>query len=224
MRNSKDIKKRWPNSISMGDSGKGKTWLIGTMLAHHKPYIIDTENGIMTIKEGDFDYEIVNTFAEFKKEVNWFLKNYKKHGYTILVIDGLSRLQQYLIDGLLPDGVYKLDFDLWTEILAKSRKIINTLTKELPVPVHCTVMAGESKDPITKVNKIFPNVQGAFKYDLLGYFDVCFFHDVFKKDNKDRFMVQTKGDQRIIAKSRLAGLKKFEENNYSIIANLIKGD
>ncbi|MEA2036376.1 MAG: AAA family ATPase [Nanoarchaeota archaeon] len=228
MKSSKELKVRWPNSISISDSGKGKTFFIGTMTKHHKIYLIDTERGSMTIKDKNFDYEIVDTFKELEREVYWYFDNYKKHGYTMLVIDSISRLQQYLVDELLDkennnskNKSYKLDFDQWAEILARLRKLVDVLTKKLPTPIHMTVMAGESKDQLTKINKVYPNIQGAFKHDLLGYFDVVLYHDCGEGKNGQTFWVQTQGDQRIIAKSRLQGLNKIEKNSYDCIARIM---
>lgn len=231
MRSSKELKVKWPNSISISDSGKGKTWLIGTMTKYHKVYFIDTEDGSLTINDKEFDFEIVNTYAEFIKEVEWYFKNYKKYGYTMLVVDSISRLQQYLVDELMDKAnkgkdisqhSYKLSFDDWAEILARLRKTVDVLTKKCPTPVHMTVMAGESKDQLTKMSKIFPNIQGAFKHDLLGYFDVVLYHDCALKDGEQTYWFQTQGDQRVIAKSRLQGLKRIERNSYDCIAKLVK--
>jgi hypothetical protein len=84
-------------------------------------------------------------------------------------------------------------------------------------------MASEGKDELTGMVKVYPNLQGAFKYDLCGYFDVVLYHDCGEEKGVQRYWVQTSGDRRIVAKSRLQGLKKIEPNDYTIISNLIKG-
>ena len=91
-------------SLSIGDSGKGKTYFAGTICNHGKPFFIDSEGGLKTVANYDFDYVSVNTWTEFTEALTWYYNNYKERGYTHLVIDSFTRLQQYLAKGLNPDG------------------------------------------------------------------------------------------------------------------------
>ena len=210
------------NTLSIGDSGKGKTWFSGTISDYGKPFIIDAEKGLMTSANKEFDYTEVNTFKEFGEACQWYMKNYKEHGYTHLVIDSITRLQQYLAKEIAVD--MKLTQQQWGELLATLRKTIDWLTKQCPTHVHVTAMAMESKDALTGGIKIFPNIQGAFKHDLAGYFDVVLYHDCGEKEGKQVYWVQTQGDQRITARSRLDSIKKlnkFERNDYGIINDIL---
>jgi len=212
------------NSLSVGDSGKGKTHFIGSIIdCGFKPYIIDAEGGVKTIANKVFDYEQVNTWAAFLVELAWFYNNYKEKGYTHLVIDSISRLQQYLAAEICKDG--KLTMNQWGEVLANLRSCIDKLTKTCPTNLHMTSMAMEAKDELTGMTKIYPNIQGAFKFDLAGYFDVVLYHDCGEKDGSQRYWVQTQADTRVTtARSRLDCIKKmakFEQSNYSIIADII---
>jgi len=211
------------NTLSIGDSGKGKTWFAGTIADYGKPFIIDSEKGLMTAATKVFDYVEVNTFKEFQEACVWFMKNAEKEGYTHLVVDSVTRLQQYLAESISKD--MKLSQQQWGEILATLRKTVNWLTKECPTHVHVSAMAMESKDELTGGVKIFPNIMGAFKFDLAGYFDVVLYHDCgINKSNEQAYWVQTKGDSRIPARSRLDAikpLKKFERNDYGIIADIL---
>lgn len=213
------------NSLSIGDSGKGKTYFAGTICNHGKPFIIDSEGGLKTIANKVFDYVAVNTWAEFTEACTWFYNNWEKEGYTHLVVDSFTRLQQYLAVGISPDG--KLTQQQWGEILASLRKVIDRLTKTCPTSLHVSAMAMESKDELNGGIKIFPNIQGAFKYDLAGYFDIVLYHDCAVKGDNQVYWVQTQGDQRITARSRfdsIKKLKKHEPNDYAIIANIFKGE
>lgn len=212
-------------SLSIGDSGKGKTYFAGTIADYGKPFIISSEGGLLTSCDKEFDYVEVNTFKQFEEACGLFMQIYKEKGYTHLVVDSITRLQYYLTRDLAPDG--KLTQNQWGEVLAKLRKVVDWLTKEVPIHVHVTAMAKESKDELTGMVKIYPNLQGAFQYDLAGYFDIVLYHDCKYKGDEQQYYVWTKGDQRVVAKSRLDKIKplnKYEHNNYSIIAGIYKGD
>ena len=223
IKKSKDlIKNAKVNTLSIGDSGKGKTFFVGSIADYGKPFVVDAELGLMSAADKDFDHVSVDTFKQFGNACRWYMDNYKEHGYTHLVVDSVSRLQQYLAREISPD--MKLTQQQWGEILATLRKTIDWLTKQCPTHVHVTAMAMESKDDITGAIKIYPNIQGAFRYDLAGYFDVVMYHDCGEKEGKQVYWVQTQGDQRITARSRLDSIKKlnkFEINNYGIINDIL---
>ena len=211
------------NTLSIGDSGKGKTWFAGSIADYGKPFIIDAEQGLITIANKKFDYVTVDTFKQFGEACKWYMVNAKKEGYTHLIVDSITRLQQYLAKEISPD--MKLTKQQWGEILATLRNTINWLTKDCPTHVHVNAMAMESKDDLTGAIKIYPNIQGAFRYDLAGYFDVVMYHDCGEKDGKQTYWVQTQGNMRITARSRLDSIKKlnkFERNDYGIINDIIK--
>lgn len=213
------------NTLSMADSGKGKTFFVGTIADNNKPFIIDAEGGLVTACDKEFDYVTVDSFAKYGEACQWYMQNYEDKGYTHLVVDSITRLQQYLVSSLSPDG--KITMNQWGEVLATLRKSVNWLTKECPTHVHMTAMAMESKDELSGRIKVYPNLQGAFKYDLAGYFDVVLYHDCGVKEGAQTYWVQTEGDERITARSRLNALKKLDKyspNNYGIIDAIIKGD
>jgi len=210
-------------SLSIGDSGKGKTHFIGSICDHGKPFVIDSESGLLTIADKKFDGCTVNTFTEFGEAIQYYMANYEEKGYTHLIVDSFTRLQQYLAVELSPEG--KLTQNQWGEVLAKLRKVANFLTKDVPTHVHVTAMAMESKDDLTGAVKVFPNIQGSFKYDLAGYFDVVMYHECGEKEGNQVYWVQTQGDERITARSRLSSIgdmPKYAPNNYSIISGLLK--
>lgn len=212
------------NTLSIGDSGKGKTWFIGSIKeCGYNPFVIDAEGGVTTICDKDIDYVSVNTWSDLEKAYGLFLENYQEKGWTHFVVDSITRLQQYLVFELDPSG--KITRQQWGEVLAKLRKFVDVLTKQCPVPVHMTAMAMESEDEITKMKKVYPNIQGAFKHDLAGYFDVTMYHDCGEKDGQTVYWVQTEGDQRITARNRASNIKKlekFEANDYAIIKSIIE--
>lgn len=213
------------NTLSIGDGGKGKTFLIGTMIdAGFKPYIIDAENGLKTIANKVFDYDEVSTWDDFLVKVAWYYNNYKERGYTHLVVDSITRLQQYLAVKINKDG--KLNQAQWGEVLASLRAVVDRITKTCPTSLHVTAMAMEAKDELTGAVKIFPNIQGSFKFDLAGYFDIVLYHECGERDGKQAYWVQTQADQRIQARNRYdhaCKLNKYEPSNYAVFSKLING-
>jgi len=211
-------------SISIGDSGKGKTRFSGSISKYGKPFVIDVEKGLTTCADLDIDYVEVDNWNQLTEAYSWFLKNYQEKGYTHLVIDSLTRLQEYWIRDNAPNG--KMTQPQWGECLAWMKKFVDKVTKECPVHVHMTAMAMESKDELTGGIKVYPNIQGQFKHNLPGYFDVVLYHDCGVKDGNTIYWVQTEGDQRIIARNRLnavAPMAKKEVSDYGIIARIYNG-
>lgn len=223
--NTSDLKNlKRVTSLSISDAGKGKTWFLGTMAKYGKPFIIDTEMGMTTIADKNIDYVTVKSWKDFLAALTWYWKNWEEKGYTHLGIDSITRAQMYRVFELNKDG--KLDRGQWGEVLADVRKVISRLTLECPTSVHVNAMAMESEDELTKITKIFPNLQGAMKFDLAGYFDVVLYHHSGEKNGEQQYWVQTQGDQRIPARSRLTAvkpLKKFEQNDYGILADILGG-
>jgi hypothetical protein len=84
----------------------------------------------------------------------------------------------------------------------------------------------EDKDEVTGKVKLWPSIQGQFRFKLAGYFDVVLYHECGEKGGEQVYWTQCQGDERIAARSRLdslAKLNKFEKNSYEIINNLIGG-
>jgi hypothetical protein len=226
IKKSSDLKKDFKvNTLGIGDSGKGKTVFATSIAKYGSPFIIDAEGGLMSGANQEFDYVTVNDFNQFSEACQWYMSNWSKHNYTHLVVDSITRLQSYLVYGLNKDG--KLTQSQWGEVLATLRKVVNWLTKECPTHVHMTAMAMESKDELSGGIKIYPNIQGAFKFDLAGYFDVVMYHDCGVQDGEQKYWVQCQGDTRITARSRLDSIKKLdkhEQNDYQIINSIIQGE
>ena len=191
--------------LSMGDSRTGKTAFLGTICDHEKVLILNAEDGLSTIEGKKFDAIRVTTFKEFKEALNWYLTEGHKD-YTMLAVDSINRVQSFLAFELDKDG--KLTQNQWGEVLATLRKVLEVLQTKCPTGYFMSSMAMESKDELTGRIRIYPNLGGAFKYDLTGYFDTVLYHHA-KADTKGetQYYCQLQGDTRVVAGSRLTGLK-----------------
>lgn len=209
--------------LSIGDSRTGKTHFIGTICDHEKVFIINAEDGLATINGKNFDFVKVNNFAEFKEALNWYMTEGYKN-YNMLSIDSINRVQSYLQYELDESG--KLSQNQWGELLATMRKIIDVLSKRCPTSLHITSMAMESRDELTGQVRIYPNVQGSFKFDLTGYFDTVLFHTcALDKDGQTKYWCQIQGDSRVIAGTRhqqFKGLKNIP-SDYGYIKTKLNG-
>jgi len=224
--------------LSHGDSGKGKTHFIGTMCKFGRPFIIDTERGLLSIadKDGQYDHSTVSTYREFVAAVDWYFANAVEKKYTYLVVDSITRLQRLLIDEILkvPMGdtlsalalkPKTLSIREWGEINTTMTAVVDTICLKSPTSVHFTALSGESTDEVSGITKVWPLVQGGFRFQLPGFFDLVLYHDSQLKDGKVNYYIQTEGCARNIAKNRmghLGKLKTFELNNYEVIHNVLK--
>jgi len=218
-------------SISIGDSRKGKTYFIGTACDLCRVFIIDAESGLKSIKDKKFDFVTVNTWKETEDALTWYLTEGYQN-YDLLAIDSITRIQSYLKEQLKdgPDehGKNKGNMTMGKyDILAiKLRKVVDVLTKKCPTSVHMTAMAGEFHDELTGATKIYPNLQGGFKFDLLGYFDTIMYHNMAVTKDGEQYWCEIAGSERNCAGTRLAELKatygKAMPNNYKCIYDAVR--
>ncbi len=200
-------------SISIGDSRSGKTYFVGTMCdSKRKVFILDTEGGLETIKDKKFSFCTVNTWDEAKNVLDWYMmEGYKKFEY--FVIDSLNRLQTYLIDDITdkPDEHGKnrgiMTINKFGILSAKLKKVVDVLTKKCPSSVHFIVTAAESKDEVTGATRLYPAIQGSFKFELLGYMDTILYHRSAIDKEGEKFWCQIGSDSRVIAGTRIKKLK-----------------
>lgn len=214
-------------SISIGASRVGKTHFIGTMADVGKLLILDAEDGLKTIRDKKFDYVTVNNWVETEEALNWVMTNSLDGGYTHFAVDSLNRVQTYFIEYITAEkdehgkNAGMMTMNKWGVVLAKIRKIVDVLTKQLPLSVHMNVTAMESKDEVTGATMLYPALSGTFKHEVLGYFDTILYHRAALDNGNQKYWCQLGADSRIIAGTRIQELKnKFGDvmpNDYAHI-------
>ena len=220
-------------SISIGASRTGKTHLIGTMCDVGKVFIIDAEDGLKTIRGKDYDYYTVNNWKETEDILNWFMSGGHSK-YTHLAIDSINRIQAYLVASVTVDadehGKNKgvMTMSKWGIVGAKLRKIVDVLTKQSPTSVHMNVTAMESKDEVTGATMLYPSLSGAFKHEILGYFDTIMYHRAGVDKGEQKYWIQLGADARIQAGTRIQKLKETYGNvmpvDYACIHDSLKSE
>ena len=197
------------HTIVVGKSGTGKTSLIGTACDHEKVFVISLENGLQSIADKQFDFERCETYAEFKREINWFMKNYKERGYTLLAIDSITRLQRMITQDMNDKSKSsKLTYDEFAELLAIMRKLCDVITRSRDFSSIITCLDVETKDDTKGVIKENPNLEGKFAFEVFGYFDNAVVSRVGRgKDGKLTYWLEVAGDERTAAKTRMTHLR-----------------
>jgi len=219
-------------SISVSDSRKGKTHFIGTMADHGKLFVIDVECGLSTITDKKFDFVTVHNWKEIEEALEWYMLEGQKT-YTHLAIDSITRIQSYLKEYLIqePDSHKKnkgvMTMGKYDTLAIKLRKIVDVLTKQCTSSIHMTAMAQEEKDKLTGAVKIFPNLQGGFKFDLVGYFDTILYNQMgLDAKGNPAYWCEIAGTERNCAGTRLQKVKqaypKVMPNDYTCIVNALK--
>lgn len=229
-------------TVCIGDSRKGKTYFIGTMADHGKLFVIDCEEGLSTIKSKKFDYVTVSNWEEAREVLNWFMVEGQTK-YNMVAIDSVTRLQSYLKQFLInqPDGYTEqnprgtgknagiMTMSKYDVLATMLRKVIDTLSKLEGISFHVNAMAGEDKDDVSGMVKIFPNLQGGFKFDLVGYFDTIMYNQMGKdKEGNTCYWSEIAGSDRNCAGTRLEEVKtkygNVMPNDYGCIVAALKGE
>ena len=229
-------------TICVGDSRKGKTHFLGTMAEHGKLFVIDCEAGLSSINDQKFDYVVVSNWEECRDALNWFMVEGQKK-YNMIGIDSVTRMQSYLKQFLIkmPDGYTEANpngtgknigimtmskYDVLATIL---RKVIDALTKLDNISFHANAMACEDKDAVSGMIKIWPNLQGGMKFDLIGYFDTILYNQMgLDAEGNTAYWTEIVGSDRNCAGTRLKEVKdlygKVMPNNYGCIVTALKGE
>lgn len=206
---STELKQATSHTIVVGKAGTGKTSLIGTACDHEKVYVISLENGLQSIADKKFDYDECNNYEDFKAKLNWFFKNYKEQGYTMLAIDSLTRLQRLITQHMNDKSkTSKLTYDEFAELLAIMRKLCDVITRSKEFSTIVTCLDVETKDDGKGVIKENPNLEGKFAFEVFGYFDNAVVSRVGKdKNGALTYWLEVAGDERTAAKTRMTHLR-----------------
>jgi|LGVE01.1.fsa_nt_gb hypothetical protein len=204
---SEELKGGKSDILVLAPSGKGKTHFLGTVADVEKLFIISAERGLKSIADKKFDFTEVNSWAEFIDALKWFMANYKAKKFTALGIDSITRLN--LLHSMdLKNETEKLDFDDYRILLASGIKVINSLTKSVPVTVIVTALADKQTNKNTGETKITALTIGQLGSYINSYFDVV----AIAKSGKDeagnaKYWHQISADAECDGRTRLVGLK-----------------
>ena len=229
-------------TVCIGDSRKGKTHFLGTMTDYGKLFVIDCESGLASIRDKKFDFVTVSNWEEAREALNWFMVEGQTK-YNMIGIDSITRLQSYLKQFLIlqPDGYTEanpngtgknrgiMTMSKYDVLATMLRKVVDALTKLDGISFHANAMACEDKDAVSGMVKIWPNLQGGMKFDLVGYFDTVMYNQMGKNaDGKTVYWSEITGSDRNSAGTRFKEVRtKYGDtmpNDYGCIVAALKGE
>jgi len=213
--------------IIYADSGKGKTYCLGT-LPEKETFIIDIEGGLATIQDKSIDYitliEGIEGFKTFKQIYEDLRTG--KMSYKYVCIDSISELERYLQFALLHDrGKAFLQLKEYGDAAQKMREYlrlyrdltnfgINIIFTALEMPLEIQ----NNEDGI--VTKAFPSLSKKLSPEVCGYVDMVARLEVNPKTEERR--LRFVGNDYVIAKTRLSWIGPYEPANLKKLFTKIK--
>lgn len=173
---------RYRNMLVYGDSGIGKTQLLGSadeVPELRKVLLVDAEGGSMTLEHSYPNVDIVRV-KSWKQTVDVvdFLEH-TQHDYCTVCFDSLTELQKYNMYAILRDpkrDAEKYDEDLaswqdWGKNLEQMRRFVRRV-RDLPMHSLFSALTSEDKDP--KTGKIFlkPGFPGKLRNEVAAFLDI----------------------------------------------------
>jgi phage nucleotide-binding protein len=219
----KDLASTNLKALIYGPSGKGKTYLAGSV---ENALVLDLEKGSASVKNKDLDVIAIENAGMFKEVLKWVKESQEASKYETIVIDSLTRYGEMLfvaLSMLYPDKKDSMklwgDFDVVSrqrleDILSINKNIIITALEEQVSDGGILI-----KHPMYKANK--------FKMMIPSYFDFVG-HLVSDNDGKRILISEPTSDA--VGKNRLIdfGISTIineddELYNFQKIINKIKG-
>lgn len=200
-------------AVIYGNSGTGKTTLLGT-LAEESTLIISAEAGLLCLSDKNIDVWEIRTFDEIY-QVFKFLKTQDADKYLTVCIDSLTEISSMLVDSLQAKQEYKdpkMGLKMWGEYSQKMTSLIKAF-RGIDKNVVFTALPESINDNGIVIKK--PYIKGAsVQTMLLSYFDEAFY--LYVADDGKRFL-QTQPDHIAEAKDRSGKLSNPELPDLSAI-------
>lgn len=225
----------WLNAIFYGDSGVGKTRLLGScdeVPDLRKVLFVDIEGGTRSIRDvyPNIDTVRVQNFRQIR-EVYEGLKG-TSHGYTTACLDSASEMQKFNMSDVMVDLVKSrpdLDPDIpgmreWGKNLEQMRKYIRAF-RDLPINTFFTALAQTDKDQKTGATMKKPGLSGKLANEITAFLDIACYMYVKEVEGKQTRMLLTGSTDQFVAKDRTAKLPMVIPNpTMKKIFSYINGD
>ncbi len=203
------------NLLIYGESGVGKTSLIKTL---PKPFIINVEGGLLSIRDVELDHTDAKSFNELWEDCNSIKKalDNGKFPYKSLVLDSISEMAEMVLaeeKRINKDGrqAYGNTNDKMSAIIRRFR--------DLPITVYFIAKSEKVQDENVLVYQ--PSMPGQkLTKDLAYMFDEVYAMVINKEEDGSisRWLL-TENNGKYVAKSRLGVLNTWEEPNLNNILN-----
>jgi hypothetical protein len=212
----------WLNCLFYGDSGVGKTRLLGS--ADEVPELrslifVDIEGGTRSIRDlyPNIDTVRVTNFKQIA-DVYEHLKA-GDHQYTTVCVDSASEMQKFNMSAIMRELVTSrpdLDPDMpgmreWGKNLEQMRKYIRAF-RDLPMHTLFTGLAQADKDQKTGAVTKKPGLTGKLANEITAFLDIVGYMYVKEVEGVQTRMLLTGTTDQFVAKDRTAQLPMVMPN------------
>lgn len=213
-----------------GKAGTGKTKFFGSF---PKPYILDTDLGLLTIAGQDYksfyadtDSDVYGTFINIiqdaKHKKGPFAPGEALADRKTVVIDSLSELSVRLFNQIMDEN--KKDARSAYGILLKRMSTLVSLLRELKLyGYHVVATAGETakENNLTGMLEPVPLINGGFRDHVAGMFDLSLWFETVTMNGKPKYFAYSVAEKGRAAKERLNLGNKIENINFDILVTAL---
>ena len=204
-----------------GESGYGKTSLIGTLPDHSKVFIISAEKGTLSLKGFKIGGCIVNSLEDVEEAYEYFAKERDKGRFEWICLDSITDICEVVLSKELQrNNDPRKAYGNMQESMIRMIRKFRDLPRNVYVTAHIERLQGENGNFYHQPKCPGKNLGPKLPY----YFDevLCI---VQKKDDNGVYhrFLQTSGDDVYVAKDRSGSLDKYEKFSLDAITEKIKG-
>lgn len=218
------------NALPYGKSGTGKT---SFACSFPKPYVFDFDNGMLSQRGKDVDYDVYSGPAAYQKFEQKLSELEKVCPYETLVLDSITTMQEYKMDYIMQMNTKKVPTQYeWMVLITDLKDLFTRITK---LDKHVIVVAHEMlvQDDITGEIMFKPVIYGKKLPEQLP----LWFDEVYRmyggrdKEGKPEYTFSTASDTKYMAKSRLRCLDPLMKwskggeqlNAFEVLMERVKG-
>lgn len=152
-----------------GDSGVGKTVFSG---GFPKPFVIASEEGLLSIAGKDVDYVSVTRWEQIEEIYLHLLKTESRKKYQSVIVDSFTTLQQIALGYVLEQNGRQFPEQRdWGMLLELMRRFFRQMA-DLPYHIVFICLAGTEKDELTGIISEKPAIVGRMAAEAPAYVDI----------------------------------------------------
>lgn len=206
------------NMMVYGDSGVGKTHLVGSADAvpDLRPVLmIDFEGGTETLVRSYPEVEQVRVTDWKEMQAVYDELHRGQHGYQTVILDSLTEIQKFNMYSIMEELIAdKPDREIdvpsmreWGRNLEQMRKFVRAF-RDLKMNTIFTALKMDAKNEKTGMVTTQPSLTGKLAGEVAAYLDIVGYYYIKPVDGEDHRLLLTKKTETIIAKDRTSQLEQ----------------